>query len=345
MQAAIPTTARALVLDAYDLDHVAAVRSLHVEERPVPTPGSGQVLVRVEAAACNPSDIIFLTGSYVSAKELPSAPGWEGAGTVVAAGSGLFGRFLRGRRVAFGSLETSDGAWGEYCLTEAKRCIPVSRGISTEQAADLIVNPMTAVAMLAEARRGGHSAAISTAAASQLGRMVLALSKREGLPVIHTVRRAEQAELLRSLGADHVLDSSTPNFAAELAAKAKELRATIAFDAIAGDSPSQLLEAMPPHSRVLVYGVLAGSRGMGVDVGPVLANASGLEGFYLVRWMEKAGPLQLLHTARKVQRLFKDGTFQTQIARRVSLDEAVAGIEAYLGDMTGGKTLIVPTAG
>ena len=167
MPVAIPSTARALILDAYDIDHEVAVRSLHVEERPVPSPGPGQVLVRVEAAACNPSDIIFLTGSYVTPKELPTAPGWEGAGTVVAAGPGLFGRFLKGRRVAFGSLETEDGSWGEYCLTDAARCIPLAKDVSTEQAADLIVNPMTAVGMLAEARRGRHRAAMSYASASQ----------------------------------------------------------------------------------------------------------------------------------------------------------------------------------
>jgi len=338
----VPNRARALVLDAYDLDHLKAIRSLHVEERDIPTPGPGEVLIRVEAAACNPSDLLFLTGSYVSAKDLPSAPGWEGAGTVVAAGSGLFGSFLKGRRVAFGTLETSDGSWGEYCLTEAKRCIPVAKDVSTEQAADLIVNPMTAIGMLAEARKGKHRAAISTAGASQLGRMVLALAKREGYPVIHTVRRPEQAELLRSLGADHVLDSSTPDFERELAAKAEDLRATIAFDAIAGESPNQLLEAMPPLSKVLVYGVLAGSREMPMDVGPVLSKASGIEGFYLIHWMENVGPLQLLLAARKAQKLFADGTFKTQIARRVSLEDAVSGIEAYLEDMTGGKTLICP---
>jgi NADPH:quinone reductase-like Zn-dependent oxidoreductase len=338
----VPNKARALVLDAYDLDHLKAIRSLHVEERDIPTPGPGEVLIRVEAAACNPSDLLFLTGSYVSAKDLPSAPGWEGAGTVVAAGPGLFGSFLKGRRVAFGTLETSDGSWGEYCLTEAKRCIPVAKDVTTEQAADLIVNPMTAIGMLAEARKGKHRAAISTAGASQLGRMVLALAKREGYPVIHTVRRPEQAELLRSLGADHVLDSSTPDFERELAAKAEDLRATIAFDAIAGESPNQLLEAMPPLSKVLVYGVLAGSREMPMNVGPVLSKASGIEGFYLIHWMENVGPLQLLLAARKAQRLFADGTFKTQIARRVSLEDAVSGIEAYLEDMTGGKTLICP---
>ena len=100
---------------------------------------------------------------------------------------------------------------------------------------------------------------------------------------------------------------------------------------------------MPPHSKVLVYGVLAGTREMPMDIGPVLANASGVEGFYLVHWLERVGPLRLLMAARKAQRLFADGTFETQIARRVSLDEAVTGIEAYLEDMTGGKTLIVPT--
>ena len=338
----VPNRARALVLDAYDLDHLKAIRSLHVEERDIPTPGPGEVLIRVEAAACNPSDLLFLTGSYVSAKDLPSAPGWEGAGTVVAAGPGLFGGFLNGRRVAFGTLETSDGSWGEYCLTEAKRCIPVAKDVSTEQAADLIVNPMTAIGMLAEARKGKHRAAISTAGASQLGRMVLALAKREGYPVIHTVRRPEQAELLRSLGADHVLDSSTPDFESELSAKAQDLGATIAFDAIAGESPNQLLQAMPPLSKVLVYGVLAGSREIPMDVGPVLSKASGIEGFYLIHWMENVGPLQLLLAARKAQKLFADGTFKTQIARRVSLEDAVSGIEAYLEDMTGGKTLICP---
>ncbi len=338
----VPKSARALVLDEYNLDHIEAIRSLHVAERPIPTPGPGEVLVRVEAAACNPSDLLFLTGNYVSAKDLPSAPGWEGAGTVVAAGPGLFGSFLKGRRVAFGTLETSDGSWGEYCLTEAKRCIPVAKDISTEQAADLIVNPMTAIGMLAEARKGKHRAAISTAGASQLGRMVLALAKREGYPVIHTVRRPEQAELLRSLGADHVLDSSSPDFESELSSKANDLRATIAFDAIAGESPNQLLEAMPPLSKVLVYGVLAGSQEMPMNVGPVLSKASGIEGFYLIHWMENAGPLQLLFAARKAQRLFADGTFKTQIARRVSLEDAVSGIEAYVQDMTGGKTLICP---
>ncbi|MCH2105487.1 MAG: zinc-binding dehydrogenase [Planctomycetes bacterium] len=342
MAPAIPDAAKALVLPDYNLDHVAAVRSLRVEERAVPSPGPGQVLVRVEAAACNPSDIIFLTGNYATPKELPTAPGWEGAGTVVAAGPGLFGRFLRGRRVAFGSLETADGSWGEYCLTEAARCIPLAKDVSTEQAADLIVNPMSVMGMFGEARRGGHRAAISTAAASQLGRMMVALAKREGYPIIHTVRRPEQAELIRSLGAEHVLDSSTPSFEEDLAAKAKELKATIAFDAIAGESPAQLLAAMPPRSKVLVYGVLAGVREMPMDLGPVLSNASGVEGFYLVHWMEQAGPLRLLSAARKVQRLFADGTFQTQIARRVSLDDAVGGIEAYMNDMTAGKTLICP---
>jgi NADPH:quinone reductase-like Zn-dependent oxidoreductase len=239
-------------------------------------------------------------------------------------------------------LETADGSWGEYCLTDASRCIPLAKDVTTEQAADLIVNPMTAVGMLDEARRGGHRAAISTAAASQLGRMVLALSKREGYPVIHTVRRAEQAELLKSLGAEHVLDSSTPSFEEDLAAKAKDLKATMAFDAIAGESPGQLLEAMPPRSKVLIYGVLSGRREMPMDVSPVLSNASGIEGFYLVHWMEEANPLRLLLAARKVQRLFADGTFETQIARKVSLEDAVEGIGAYMADMTGGKTLICP---
>ena len=81
---------------------------------------------------------------------------------------------------------------------------------------------------------------------------------------------------------------------------------------------------------------------MPMDVGPVLSNASGVEGFYLVHWMKQTGPLRLLFAARKVQRLFADGTFETLIARRVSLEDAVGGIESYMNDMTAGKTLICP---
>src|SRR5262245_22713302 len=121
----IPLEMRALQLDDYQSDLTEAIRSLHVVKKAVPKPSSGQVLIRVEASPCNPSDLLLLQGRYGKKKTLPAVPGWEGSGTVVGNGGGLTGRWLMGKRVAFSNQGDSDGAWSEYCLADAKTCIPL----------------------------------------------------------------------------------------------------------------------------------------------------------------------------------------------------------------------------
>ena len=115
----IPSTMRALELTEQRADVEEAIRGLRVVEKPVPRPGRGQVLVRIEAAPCNPSDLLFLQGLYGVSKTLPTVPGREGAGTVVASGGGLLGRWLTGKRVACGEQSDADGTWAEYFVAEA----------------------------------------------------------------------------------------------------------------------------------------------------------------------------------------------------------------------------------
>src|SRR5688572_6950538 len=100
MSNVIPKNMRAVVLEEYHDTATAAISSLKVRERPVQQPRHGQVLVQIEAAPCNPSDLLLLQGKYGTLKKLPTVPGWEGAGTVVASGGGLYGWWLMGKRVA-----------------------------------------------------------------------------------------------------------------------------------------------------------------------------------------------------------------------------------------------------
>ncbi|MHB8862929.1 MAG: alcohol dehydrogenase catalytic domain-containing protein, partial [Pirellulaceae bacterium] len=117
---ALPSHMRVVRLEAYHEDVTEAIRSLHVVEQPVPKPGRGQVLVKIEATPCNPSDLLFLQGKYGQLKKLPAVPGWEGAGTVVASGHGWLAGWLNNRRVACGAAGDRDGTWAEYFLANAK---------------------------------------------------------------------------------------------------------------------------------------------------------------------------------------------------------------------------------
>ena len=123
----IPDRMHALVLHEYCEDIAEAIDSLKVEQRSVPALKRGQVLVRIEAAPCNPSDLLLLQGKYGSLKTLPTVPGWEGAGTVVASGGGPLAWWLMGKRVACGQQEDRDGTWAQYVVANAAECIPLKR--------------------------------------------------------------------------------------------------------------------------------------------------------------------------------------------------------------------------
>ncbi|MGA2796207.1 MAG: zinc-binding dehydrogenase [Thermoguttaceae bacterium] len=340
----IPNNMQAVVFDAYIERIEDAIWQLRIDTRPVPRPQRGQVLVRVEAAPCNPSDLLFLAGQYVVRKTLPAVPGWEGAGTVVQSGGGFMGNRLVGRRVAFGSQADRDGTWAQFTLADANMCIPLRARVDMEQGASLIINPITAVGLLDEARRHRHRAAVSTAAASQLGRMLLSLAREVRFPLIHVVRRSEQVDLLRSLGAEQVLNSEVAEFTDQLRDLCGRLRATVAFDAVAGEMSGKLLQAMPPKSTVLIYGVLSGENCCGIDPADLLFQDKRIEGFYLSNWLKRRGSIRTLFAANRVQRMMISGRLRTEIAHRLRFADLQQGLLDYCKNMTAGKAIITPWA-
>lgn len=329
---------RAVQLRDYD----GKPSSLIVTQVPVPRPGPGEVLVRVAASPVNPSDLMFITGNYGFKKPLPATPGFEGSGTVVEAGSGMMARFMKGRRVACAAADAKSkgGMWAEYIVTSAQFCVPLRKQVDLEQGATMLVNPLSAWAMVDEARRGGHRAAVQTAAASAVGRMVLRLGKKFSLPIVNVVRRPEQAEVLRGLGAEYVLNSSEPGFDAELRRVCHKLGASIAFEAVAGEMSGRILRAQPQGSRMLVYGGLS-LKAVEVDPGSLIFEAKHVEGFWLSAWLRQRNMLSQLRVARQVQELL-GSDLKTEIRARLPLEKAADGLAQYAANMTAGKVLLVP---
>jgi NADPH:quinone reductase len=329
---------RAVQLRDYD----GKPASLSVAQVPVPHPGPGEVLVKVFASPVNPSDLMFIIGNYGFKKALPATPGFEGSGTVVEAGSGMMARFMKGRRVACAAADakSTGGMWAEYIVTSAQFCVPLGKKVEMEHGATMLVNPLTAWALVDEARRGRHRAAVQTAAASALGKMVIRLGQKFGLPVVNVVRRPDQVELLRGLGAEHVLNSGDPSFDDELRKLCHKLGASISFDAVAGEMSGRVLQAQPQGSRMLIYGGLS-LKPAEIDLTSLIFEGKRVEGFWLSAWLRGHNLLSQLRVARQVQTLLA-GDLKTEIRARLPLDKAAEGLAQYAANMTAGKVLLVP---
>lgn len=329
-------------MHAVELHSYSDTPDLHVVEKPIPRPGKGQVLVKMAAAPINPSDLMFLRGMYGVKKRLPVVPGFEGSGTVIATGNDLISRFFMGRRVACTAPDNGDGTWADFMITSATLCFPLVKNVSLEQGAMTFVNPFTAWALIDIAKRGEHRVILHTAAASQLGRMMIRIGQRRGVEIVNIVRRPEQVALLGSLGAKIVLNSSEPGFDDQLKKVCREMKVRLAFDAVAGEMTGRVLQAMPSRSRVTVYGALS-VEGCLLHPGDFIFRGKSIDGFYLPNWLYRQSLVSQLLTAYRVQRLLTTD-LQSTVYARVPITDGVKGIETYTANMTGGKVLLVPSS-
>lgn len=356
---------------------------LSLADKPVDRPGDGEVLVRLEAVPINPSDLMTLLGpadpgeahiggtaarpevaipvppealrAFTGRVGAPLQPGLGGAGLVVAAGKGC--EELVGRRVA--ALSLRRGTFGQYVTVSKDECAPLPQDVSAREGADVFCNPMTALAIAETVRLEGHAALIHTAAASNLGRMLVRICREDHIPLVNVVRREEQAELLTALGAEHVCNSGAPDFRERLRDAIAATGATIAFDAIGGGAmPGTLLEAVEevaagqmgfysPYGsltlkQVYIYGHL--------DPSPtVLRNERygmfwDVRGWALPQTMARVGPERVGEMQRRVLAGLKT-TFASHFTREIALAEALdpETMRAYSRMATGEKYLINPT--
>lgn len=333
----VPSTMRAVVLH----DATGGIDALRIEERAVPKPAAGEVLVKIAATPVNPSDLMFLKGMYGITKPVPVVPGFEGSGRVVSGGGGFAAQALVGLRVAVSASVDGDGTWAEYARVPVQQCIPLLPWVGDDEAASAIVNPLTAHALVQLARKQGHEGVVQTAGASALGRMLVRLCQREGLPLVSVVRRDEQARALRELGATHVVDSSKDDWRETLRRLAREVKASVAFEAVAGKLTGEVAAAMPHGSTVVVYGGLSEAP-CSVDPRELIFRGIHVQGFWLADWFRTAGLPAVLEGGVAVQRRLRQ-EFATTIRDKVGFDRIVPAMRDYEARMSEGKVLLCPS--
>jgi hypothetical protein len=282
--------------------------------------------------------------------------GNEGAGTVVYAGSSAAAQALLGKVVS-----VAGGAmYSQYRSVKASLCLELPEGTRPVDGASAFVNPLTALGMVETMRREGHRGLVHTAAASNLGQMLSKLCLEEEIPLVNIVRRAEQEDLLRSIGATYVCNSTAPTFDADLVQALVATSATLGFDAIGGGKVAgQILAAMEAattasapegtaysrygsdtYKQVYIYG--------GLDRSPTVLDRSfglmwGVGGWLLTPFLQKIG-MEAFGALRQRVASELTTTFASSYTDEVSLAGALqpAIIARYAQQATGQKYLITP---
>jgi NADPH:quinone reductase len=351
---------------------------------PTPDPKPDEVVVRVDASPINPSDLGLLLGaadmSTAKGSGTPANPvvtasiapnvmkmmagrldqslpvGNEGAGVVVAAGSSDAAQKLVGKTVAI----LGGAMYSQYRVIKATQCLLLPQGTTPADGASCFVNPLTAIGMVETMKLEGHKALVHTAAASNLGQMLNKLCNKDSIGLVNIVRKPEHVKLLKSIGAEHVCDSSQASFMDDLTNALMATGATLAFDATGGGKlAGQILTAMEiaanktakeysrygstTHKQVYIYG--------GLDRSPTEFNrnfgmAWGIGGWLLTPFLQKIGPAEAQKLRERVASEIKT-TFSSKYTKVVSLAEALAlpEIAVYGKQATGEKYLIDPNKG
>ena len=345
----------------------------------VAEPKADEVVLRVEAAPINPSDLgLLLAGTDVTTAraggtaarpvitatvspagvksmtarlDMSMPVGNEGAGVVIAAGADA--QHLMGKTVA----ALGGAMYSQYRTVKAADCLVLPDGTTAADGASAFVNPLTALGMVETMRIEGHTALVHTAAASNLGQMLNKLCRNDGIALVNVVRSPAQAAILRDLGAEHVVDSSAPAFIDDLTNAIATSGATLAFDAIGGGALcGQILSCMeaalsrnataysrygsPVHKQVYIYG--------GLDTRPTELRRDygmswGVGGWLVMTFLGKIGPQAAQRLRERVAAEIKT-TFASRYTAEISLAEALQldVIAAYDKRATGEKYLINP---
>ncbi|MBI1313286.1 zinc-binding dehydrogenase [bacterium] len=313
----------------------------------VPEPRAGEVLVRMLASPVNPSDLMFVRGQYTLQPTLPATPGFEGVGVVEKVSGGLRSRFMLGKKVCV--LSRNGGNWAEYNSVPVTQVIPFSPlltgEMSIEQSATFFVNPATAFVMTRKVLCvPAGQWLLQTAAGSVLGRMVIRLGKRFDFKTLCIVRRDEQVDELRLLGADAVLKfDAASDSPAEFAARVRELTGgsgiALAIDCVGGATGSAVIASLARNGRVLVFGTLSGEP-LNFSPRDLMTPGASVTGFWLGNYMESLTIPAKLSLVRTIAGLIREGVLASEVADSFPLDEVAAAVQQAEQPNHRGKVLL-----
>jgi len=354
----------------------AGTLEIGIAESERPIPGDDEVLIRVEATPINPSDLGLLIGPgdintlrVEDSKIIMDVPGAimgamkprlnkpmpvgnEGSGIVIEAGANA--QELIGKVVS-----VVGGMYSQYRCLPAASCMVMNEGTAPRDCASSFVNPLTALAMVETMKMEGHSALIHTAAASNLGQMLVKICLDDGVQLVNIVRKQEHVDLLKSIGAEFVCNSSDDDFMEQLTSAITETKATLAFDATGGgELAGKILTCMEiaarknsteyspygstDHKQVYIYGALNQS-GITLPNNRSFGMYWGIGGFLLTPFLGKVGIEKVGELQARVADEIKT-TFKSKYTQEVSLEEALTleSLMIYAKQATGEKFLINP---
>lgn len=314
-------------------------RGVKEKDFQLPELGLGDVLVRMEVAAVNALDVMYVQGLCPMIKRLPSVPGLEGSGTVIATGSGPTTWGLKDKRVAVLATDPQlPGTWAQFIVAPASACYSLKEDISFEAGACLFISPFT-VCMFEECiERGGHKAVILTASASALSHMILRSFKTKSITCVWVVASEVQRERLNQAGATQVLLSGEEDFEDKLRALCAELNITCALDACGGQVACQVLNAMQPGGTLFAYSATSAEPILNnISIESLIYGRKRLVGLALLPWLAQKSFLQRASLVQRVQA--HQDIYSSDVAMEFLLGDAPEALKYHRKFKSRGKVL------
>lgn len=322
-------------MKAIEIQEAGGPEVLRLVELPIPRPGPGQVLIRVEATGVNFIEIYFRKGQYKAS--FPLIPGSEAAGTVEELGPGVTG-FGAGDLVASVSVM---GSYAEYALVPAAQLVKVPTGASPEKAAAAMLQGMTAhyLAYSTYPLKAGETALVH-AGAGGVGLLLTQVATRIGVRVITTVSTPAKAELSREAGASDVILYTEQDFETEVKRITGGKGVDVVYDSVGKTTFEGSLNCLRPRGLVALFG---GSSGA---VPPFdLIQLSGKGSLFVTRptlWHYLASRAELEWRASEVLGWAASGALKLRTEHIYPLDEAGQAQADLESRKTTGKVLLEP---
>jgi NADPH2:quinone reductase len=310
------------------------LQCLHLEHLPDPVPGPREVRLRMRLRPINPSDLLQVRGVYGRRAEVPATAGLEGLGIVEALGPGVEGWAIGDRAVPLGA----QGTWAERLVTPADNLVRLPEDLPEDQAAQIIVNPLTAWLMAQELGLGPGQWLLQSAAGSVVGRCLIQLARLKGFRTLNLVRRPEQIMELLALGADAAVCTGSPDWP-EQVRRLLPQGADAAMDAVGGAVGGQMMTLLKPRSTMLVYGALS-MEPLQLPGGQLIFRVATVKGFWLTDWKLRTPKPQRDRALAELGAAMAAGHLRCPVAGIFPLERWPEAVALAQQEAKGGKVLL-----
>ena len=309
------------------------VAVLTVTDMPVPEPGPGEVVIKVNTCNINPADIMFIQGMYGIRPELPSPAGFEGAGSIHACGEGV--PIGKGTRVVF----TTIGAWQEYVSVPAKTIIPIPDELSDEVACQAFINPFTAYGMLESAGLAAGDWLLLTAGASACSKFVVQMCRERQINTICTVRDDQQINTLKDTGATEVINTAKNDLKAEVMRITAKKGVKHVFEAVGGQLGSKALDCLTRGGVFTAYGMLS-LQNISLNTSLLIFKNITIKGFWLTTWLGSLSKEEMMSVSKKVMTALASQQVKADVEASYPLEEIGKAIEHMESPGRNGKIIL-----